>query len=160
MLQSEVGDRWMLANVRNNLANLAREQGDLERAAGLYADALRVYGDYADSWALAFLFEDVAAVAAAVGDGERALRLSGAAEVRRAEVGTPRSPTDEEKLAIALAPARELLGESEQAAAREAGRALGLDEALAVALDVCARVVADRARFATKPFSPSGERSV
>jgi class 3 adenylate cyclase/tetratricopeptide (TPR) repeat protein len=136
-IMSEVGDRWYLANVKNNLANVEREQGDLERAAGLYADALRVFGDAADLWALAFLFEDVAALAAAVDDAERALTLAGAAEARRAEVGTPRLPADEEKLAHALAPARALLSAAQEAAALEAGRSLALDAALDEAFAVC-----------------------
>jgi class 3 adenylate cyclase/tetratricopeptide (TPR) repeat protein len=142
LILSEVGDRWMIANAQNNLANVAREQGDRERAAGLYADALRAYADYEDTRALAYLFEDVAALAAAGGDAERALVLSGAAEVRRAEIGTPRSPTDEDKHAYALAPARALLSEAEQESAREAGRALELGAALDQAFAMCAVAIA------------------
>ncbi len=84
----------------------------------------------------------MAAVAAAVGDAERALRFSGAAEVRRAEIGTPRSPSDAEKLADTLARAYELLSTGEQEQALEAGRALGLEAAVEEALEVCAQVVA------------------
>jgi hypothetical protein len=97
-----------------------------------------VFGDYADSWALAFLFEDVAAVAAEVGDAERALRLMGAAGA----IGTVRSPTEAETQARALAPAYARLTEDEQQRALEDGRALGLEAALAEALDVCAHAVA------------------
>ena len=127
----------MIANVKNNLANVVREQGDLERAAGLYADALRVYGDYADSWALAFLFEDVAAVAAAVGDAERALRLrsGGAARGDR----DARSPTDAETLARALAPAlRAARARPSRSGRSRPGARWGCEAALEEALEVCA----------------------
>jgi adenylate cyclase len=136
-LQREVGDRWMIANAQNNLANVLREQGDVDRARSLYAEALQTYGDIADSWALAFLFEDLAALAASTGAAQPALVLAGAAETRRVEIGTPRSPTDSEKLDAALAPAREALDEADQLAAVAKGQSLTLEAAVEEALRIC-----------------------
>jgi class 3 adenylate cyclase/tetratricopeptide (TPR) repeat protein len=141
-LQLEVGDRWMIANVQNNLANVLREQGDIPGAAGLYAEALQTYGDIGDSWALAFLFEDAAVLAGAVGDAETAFLLLGAAEARRTEIGTPRSPTDEEKLDDALGGIRDGLSAEEIERAIGSGRDLPAAEAVVAARQLCDSVLA------------------
>ena len=65
----------------------------------------------------------------------------GAAEVQRAEIGTPRSPTDEEKLGDDLAPARALLAADAQEQALQAGRALDLHAALEEAFAACVDAV-------------------
>lgn len=95
----EVGDAWLLAITQNNLANALRGLGDLPGARRGYAEALRAYRRWDDRWAIAILLEDVAVTAHRLGDRPAAFRLLGAAETLRADLGSPRTPSDESRLA-------------------------------------------------------------
>lgn len=95
----EVGDAWLLAITHNSLANALRGLGDLPGARRGYAEALRAYRRWDDRWAIAILLEDVAVTAHRLGDRAAAFRLLGAAETLRAGLGSPRTPSDESRLA-------------------------------------------------------------
>jgi len=129
-LQREVGDRWMIGNALNNLGNVARAQGQTAEARTLYHESLEIYGQLGDKWALAYLLEDVATLSAVQGHAEQALALAAAAQALRRQIGAPLTGAESSKLENALAPARERLGEAEQAAAWAQGEALSLDEAI------------------------------
>ncbi|WP_088319823.1 tetratricopeptide repeat protein [Kineosporia sp. R_H_3] len=131
-LNLEVGDAWMVAIAHNNLANALRGLGDLDGARAGYARALEAYQRWDDRWALAILLEDVAVTATRLGARADALRLLGAAETLRAEIGSPRSPSDETGLAEVLTPA----GPDDESLLAE-GRALTLPAAADLALAVC-----------------------
>ena len=136
-LQSEVGDAWMVAIAHNNLGNALRGLGELDAAAQELGAALSAYGRFEDRWALGIVLEDVARLAVRRGLAEAALRLVGAAETVRDELGSPRSPTQEEDLRTDLAPARTAAG-ADADALLEAGRRLDLEEAAALAAEACA----------------------
>jgi tetratricopeptide (TPR) repeat protein len=135
-LQRQVGDRWMIGNTLNNLGNVARSQGDHDRARALYDESLAIYRVLADKWALAYLFEDVGCLAALQGQSVRALQLAGVASALREQIGAPLSPIEQGKLEEALSLAREALDDEAQAQARSEGRALSLEEATEVALNL------------------------
>jgi class 3 adenylate cyclase/tetratricopeptide (TPR) repeat protein len=137
-LHHEVGDRWSMALHENNLGNATRELGDLRAARSNYAASLVAYREYEDRWGLAFLLEDVALLAAQVGDHTRAVALIEAGEVLRLEIGAPRAPILASDLEARLAAGRAALGPAGDADARALGRALALDGAVALALEVCA----------------------
>lgn len=136
-LNSEVGDAWMVAIGHNNLGTAMRGLGDHDAAREHYAVSLRAYRDYDDRWALAFLFEDVAILAAFTGQSDRALALLGAAETLRAQIGSPRGKSLEDELAAQLAEARGAPADAATNAAVMAGRALDLAAAIELALAVC-----------------------
>ena len=136
-LALEVGDPWVLAIARNNLANALRGLGDLDGARAGYADSLEAYLQWDDRWATAILFEDLAVTAARLGDRSAALRLLGAAETLREQIGSPRSPSDEAGLADVLEPDGGLGADDEAAVAQ--GRALDLAAAAELAFTVCRR---------------------
>ncbi|MCB0063980.1 MAG: tetratricopeptide repeat protein [Caldilineaceae bacterium] len=133
-LQREVGDRGMLGNALNNLGNVARTQRDHITAHNLYSESLTIYRELGDKYALAYLLEDVGWLVAQQNQGEAALRLVGAAEILREEIGGPLTPREEQKLQEALAPTLRALEESVQAKATAEGRTMALDEAIAYAL--------------------------
>lgn len=135
-LNSEVGDQWMVAIAHNNLGNATREQGRLAASAHHFSEALAGYRRHADRWALAILFEDIAALAVLRGDHLRALRLAGAADGVRAELGSPRAPAQQETLDATLTPARESLGDDAAQAAVGYGRGLDLDAGIRLAEEV------------------------
>jgi tetratricopeptide (TPR) repeat protein len=136
-LHREVGDAWMVAIGHNNLGNANRGLGDTAGAKASYAASLEAYRDYGDRWAMAFLVEDIAQLAASVGEAERAVELVAAAESLRASIGAPRSPALADELAASLAPAHAALGARADAIA-ERGRALDLAGTVALALATCA----------------------
>ena len=82
------------------------------------------------------MLDDIAVLAALVGQPEPALRLAGAGAALREETGTTRGAVDQEDLDRALAPAREALGERADEV-WTAGGALGLTEAIRQALVFC-----------------------
>jgi tetratricopeptide (TPR) repeat protein len=132
-LRRQTGDPWMIALGEHNLGVLTRAQGDIVATCRLFANALRVYHDQIEKWALAFMFEDTAVVAVLAGEPALALQLAGAGAALREEIGAPRGPADQAELDAQLAQARETLG----TAADEAfagGHLLELDDAVAAAL--------------------------
>lgn len=129
-LHRETGDRWRIGNALHSLANIYRAQGDDDVAHAYYCESLQITRDLADRRQLAYLLEDIGGLSAQRGHGTKALRLVAAGAVLREAIGAPLSPTDQSKLDLALAPARQLLDAEAQRAAWEAGRALALEEAI------------------------------
>jgi tetratricopeptide (TPR) repeat protein len=130
-IMTQIGDPWMTAVAHNNLGNTLRRLGELGASASHLADSLRAYRSFDDRWAIGILFEDVAALAVAAGQRrEQALLLVGAADAVRSDLGSPRPPAVQAEL-------EELLGEHDASA----GRQLGLDAAIALALEICEQIV-------------------
>src|SRR3954453_10236884 len=136
-LNREGGDTWMVALADNNLGNATRELGDQAAARRHYAAALNAYRVYGDNWGMAFLLEDVARLAALLGEGERALELVGAAARLREEIGAPRTPALEEQLNATVAPATASLTATARDAAVRRGTELTLSDAAERALGLC-----------------------
>ena len=118
----EVGDNWMVALAKNNLGNANRELGDFNTSKKFYAASLEAYSTYDDQWAMAFLLEDIAILAAQVGEGCTAFELVGAADTMREEIGSPRSPAQEEELQKRLSETLKNLDMQNASSAREQGR--------------------------------------
>ena len=131
----EVGDRWMVAIARHNLGNANRELGHRKEAGHNYAEALATYSSTGDLWAQCLLLEDVAMMAVGDDPGD-ALRLAGAAESIRAQIGSPRVAAQQEEMDGRLGPARRALGAagSQQEAA---GRVMGPEDARQLASRLC-----------------------
>ena len=131
-LAEEVGDPWVVAVGRHNLANVSRDLGDLAPAAADFRLALDAYVEREDRWSVAHVLEDVAVWALAGGamhDADAMYLLAAAARVREV-IGAPRFPPTEAALAEALAPARD----------RTAAEVLGRAEAEGAAADLASAV--------------------
>ena len=126
----------MIALGEHNLGILTRELGDYGTACELFASALRVQRDQGDTWALAFMLEDVAVLATRLGEAELALKLAGAASRLREETQSQHGVVSQQELDRQLVPARDALGTSVDAV-WEGGRALVRDEAIRLALVYC-----------------------
>ena len=134
-LNGEVGDCGWWPSPTTTWAMRLRGQGDLDQAAFHLGESLTGYSRFADRWALAILYEDIAALAAERGDADAAVALAGAAETLRDEIGSPRSPAQSEALDTSLAAARATLGDrSDEVLA--AGHALTADAAYELARQV------------------------
>jgi hypothetical protein len=120
--------------VLHNLGYVFQHQGDARQAATCFAQAVRLHHRYGDQRNLAMCVAGLAGVAVMRGQFARAARLLGWSESRFDALGARPDPIDQRELDCNLERTREGLGEAQFVASLEAGRALALEEALALAL--------------------------
>jgi hypothetical protein len=121
--------------VLGNLGRVALSQGEYGRAAALLEEALLLSRDIGTRELVAAGLECLAWVAAARGQSRRAARGCGAAEALREVLGAPLPPDERADHDQAVHAMRTALGEEAFAAAWSAGRALPLEQAIALALE-------------------------
>ncbi len=122
---------WSLAHV----GDLAADRDDYDLARSLYAESLTVVRRVAYQPIVAKALEGLAAVAAANANGERALRLLGAATVLHETAGARMPPADQARVQRVTARARACARPAAADAAWSAGRAMPREEAIAYALE-------------------------
>ncbi len=122
----ECDSRRMTAYCLRNLGSLARREGRSECARDHYRAALELRLALSDRPGYAELWEALAGLS----PPGVAAQLLGAADQLRAELGLPRTTTQEADLATALAPLRADLGEVAWSAEAETGAALSEAELL------------------------------
>jgi predicted ATPase/class 3 adenylate cyclase len=128
-LDNRFGLAWALHLHGLALAILKRS----DEAGSRLEEALRMFIEAGDRSALALLLGDFAIVAASRGQGERAIRLAGAASAVEEEVGTGLLVTSE-GVAQRMYELRAMLPPAESERAYEEGRAMTAEEAAALAL--------------------------
>ena len=128
------GNRLAVARTLDNLGALAHLRGDRAEAAARYREALLLYRELGDRRGIATCLTGLANAAAAAHPA-RALRLYGAAETLRAVVGAELGARERLAALPGLTAARDALGDAAADAARAAGAAMTLGEAVAEALD-------------------------
>lgn len=132
-LELERGSAYAIALRRLNLGGLALEEGDDDDAEQHVRAALESALAIASDDTTLSCIEVLAGVAARRGDACHAVRLLGAAEEQREQLGLV-LPASERPLIDATAElAHAALDPDERAAARDEGRALTFDEAVAAA---------------------------
>jgi excisionase family DNA binding protein len=140
-----IGHAAGAANTLCQLARLAAARGDDRGAALAYHEALGLWAGVGHHWAIVRALAGLAAIAAAHGQPEQAATLVGAVDARADEVGVPIStsvfPFAGASYDQAAADAHDILGEEWFSDLRAAGRALPLEEAVAVATAVTVPVV-------------------
>src|SRR5205085_401693 len=100
------------------------DQGWLDRAMSLFAEAAATYRECRSREGMIDLLEAFARAAALGGNMERALCASEAATAARKANTTPRPPSTQAELDRRLAPARETLAAEEIERALDRGRAM------------------------------------
>jgi tetratricopeptide (TPR) repeat protein len=134
-LFGELGDRRGSANALGNLGRVVLSQGEYGRAAALLEEALLLSRDIGTRELVAAGLESLAWVAAACGQSWQAAQLCGAAEALRDVLGAPLPPDERAGHDQAVQAMRAALGEEGSAAAWAAGRALPLEQAIALAVE-------------------------
>jgi tetratricopeptide (TPR) repeat protein len=129
-----LGDKAGIATSLNDLGLVAHAQGDYVRAAALVQKGLLLSHTTGAKRLMAEGLENTALVATARGQSELATQFAGAAEALREAVGMPLGPEQRAGHDQALQAMRAALGVEAFAAAWAEGRALSLDEAVALAL--------------------------
>jgi non-specific serine/threonine protein kinase len=134
-LDRELGDKQGIAISLNNLGIVAYLHGDYERAPALLHEALLLSRDIGAKTVMAETLEPLAWSAVVQEQPGRAARLGGAAETLREAIGAPLAPEYRLGHDQAVQAMRAALGDEVFAAAWAEGRALPLEQAIALALE-------------------------
>jgi tetratricopeptide (TPR) repeat protein len=138
LIGREIGDRWSVANTLSSLGDVALSQNDLTAAHGFLLESLTIGRELNDRHGLTFLLEYFAVLAAKRQRPETAETLVGAASALRAALGAPLSPTERARLDASLAEGSTHLASATREALRQAGRDLGDEGAMNLAVASCA----------------------
>jgi tetratricopeptide (TPR) repeat protein len=128
-----LGDQSSLSMALGNLANIANEQGDLPAARRYLMEAIKITKELGAQRQLPMLLEQGADLAERLGDLSRAVIMRGSADAIREDAGVPIGGADQTHEESIVARLREKVGTSVFEEAWGAGRAIGLDEAVAQA---------------------------
>jgi hypothetical protein len=131
----ELGDKFGSSRLLADLARVAQNRGDHSLARELYRESIQAGRAVQFRLVCALCLEGLAMLAADEGQPGRAARLYGAADGLREATGTPVEAADRAAHERAAAVSRAALGEEVFAAAWAEGRALPLDDAIALALE-------------------------
>ncbi len=134
-LGREVGDLYSLEMMLLNAGGAALITGDLEEAKSFYTEALRIARRIDDRVAEYALLDGLGCVAAGSGQARLAAQLIGAAETIRTQAGASLIPILAPLIAQAEASAVAALGRSKFDVEMDAGKRLGRDEAIRLALE-------------------------
>ena len=129
-----VGNPWGAAMATGNRAVVALDRGDYAATRALLEDALTRFWTLGDLWGVGSYLEVAARAAVQQGQAERGARLLGAATAVREGVGVPLKALFRLGHERNVAASRAQLGEAGFAAAWDAGRALTVPAALALAV--------------------------
>lgn len=132
-IYQRTGDGWSTAWAIAALGDVARRQGDRRRAAAHFQLSLSLYRELDSKTEIPYLLEGLALIAAEEGHWIQAAHLWGAASAGRDSIHAHLPPSYQADFAPILTRVRTALGEAAFAAAWAEGRALTLDQALALA---------------------------
>lgn len=133
-LAHRVGDRHMVAWLLDLLGEVHRQDGALEPALEAYREALVIERELDVAEAMQSTLEGIARIYAAQEQPEDAARLLGAAEALRDRMGFPLAPAYLSAHEAGVGMVRGRLGDERLAAEWAHGRAVSLDDAIALAM--------------------------
>jgi predicted ATPase/DNA-binding SARP family transcriptional activator len=133
-IQREIGDRRGIAYSLGGLGIVAFCQGDYASARAYHEESLIIRREIGDRWGMAYSLEAFAEMVGSTGKAEQAAVLWGAAEALREKIGAPLPSDERQTNERSVAAAREALGDEAFTTAWATGRAMTLEEAIALAL--------------------------
>ena len=137
-----IGDRWGSARSLADLGSIYCEAKDFDEAESAYQGALQIFSELGHRRGMARTLEGLACLAAARGQGRRALTLAGAAEHLRLLIGAPLPQAEQSKLDQNLSSAWESLDEQDGEAAWLHGSGMTLESAVQYSLGESPSVIA------------------
>ncbi len=132
-LLTGLGDRYFTPILLDGLGTLAQYRGDYERARTLHSQCLTLCREMDDRRIIALSLEKLAGVAVGQGQAGRAARLLGAAEALREAINVPVESVDRVDYARIVAATSACLERGVFARAWARGRAMELEQAIALA---------------------------
>ena len=141
-LSEPAGQHYVLAISRQALGSALLELGDTGLAATHLLHALTMHQELEDLLGIAVTLEELAAFAAAVGDGQRAAAQLGAATAIRNRLGAPVAAVDEGRRSRTESIARDLVGSEQYDESYRDGLTTEPDVAVEAALAGCRRIAA------------------
>lgn len=151
----ELGFTWLVGLSESILGTVAWCQGDYHRSARCLRESFAIGAAHHDQRIVAFALEGMAGLAALRRDAERAGRLSGAAETLREAIGAPALLGREETVKRTKQAVQSARDEAAFLIARDEGRALPLEKAIAESLALADEIVDGDARL-SQPSAPAG----
>ncbi len=133
-LRRELGDRLGVADALDYLGNAAYRRGDHARAAAMLREGLEISRVIGAADVTLEILENLAGVFAAYGQPYEATQLCGAVQALRESIGVRPQPEGEAVGGQTASTTRVALGEQLFNAAWTAGRAMSLEQAVALAL--------------------------
>jgi len=134
-LFQDLGNNVGIAAVYNSLGEIVGRRGEWAKAFTYYKECLVLCQETGDKEDVAIALEGLAHVAMAKTDAQRAVRLLGAAECLREQMGLPLYPDERTRHERLVADARGCLISPVFSAAWSQGRQMGLEQALCEALE-------------------------
>lgn len=131
----EMGNKEGIAYTLNSIGNVLSFQGDWDAARACLNESLTLWREMGDKRRIALSLETFAALAYMQKLSARGARLWGAAEALREVVGAPMTPSDRTLYDQQVAKARASLSENVFAADWGEGRAMTMEQAIALALE-------------------------
>ena len=133
-IYQELGDKAFEARTRSTMGYAALLEGNLGDAEAIFRQSLREFSGLGEQMGTAEALEGLAAVLAATGRLQLAVRLTSAAGGIRARTATRPLPFHRAAVEQHLDHARELLGEEQWLAGWQEGSSMSLEETIALAL--------------------------
>jgi tetratricopeptide (TPR) repeat protein len=130
------GDKQGCARVLMNLGEVKMEQGEYEVARALLKESIVLCREVGSTWDLTDILEEVAYVAAGLGNAGDGLRLYGAAEALRDLLGAPIPPSEFPAYQRRSSAVRAGIDHSEGDRLWLSGRLMALDAAVDLALSI------------------------
>ena len=134
-LKRKVDDKWGIADALNNLGAAAQAQGDGESARALHLDGLNLSREVGNMMGIAESLESIGWLVLLGAGAQHSLQLLGATESLRQATGIRLMGHEQPSHDQAVEAAQSALGEIGFEAAWSRGRAMSLDEAVALALE-------------------------
>jgi tetratricopeptide (TPR) repeat protein len=131
----EIGATFNVILEKSNLAHLERQVGNYARALEYYRETIVAFRDIAQTGAVSHQLECFGFIALAQNQNERALQLFAAANALREQDGTPMTPDEQTYFDAQLKGLRAKMDSMEFDALWSQGRAMTMEQAIAVALD-------------------------
>ena len=129
-----IGDARFAASAASERAHSLRRAGEIAEADAEYRRTIRVWHQTGNRGAVANQLESLALTATAIGDGVRAARLLGAAELLREASGDPMTEPEREEYDVGVAALKGQLAPAELEAAWGEGRGMTAAAAIGYAV--------------------------
>lgn len=134
-LHREMGDHLAVTGHQSTMAHIARQMGNYQEALALYRETLPDWQKIGHRGAVAHQLESLGFIARAQEQGERAVKLLGAAEALRESGNSPMTPQEGVEYAKEVASLRAGMDEKDFLSLWAEGRSMTMEQAIEYALN-------------------------